>query len=154
MTDPFRYEEPLLSEILSEGIPAGFEETLLAETLRCAQARRRRQKVLRAGAFAALLALGLGLVWRQTSRNSSRPRPVAVYQVVHTTALPANQIVRTTFGTQIVRTVATRHAFQIIDDQQLLALLGPRSAKLVRIGEHSERLIFTAPPDRREPAEP
>jgi hypothetical protein len=37
--------------------------------------------------------------------------------------------------------------FHVLNDDALLALIGPRPAALVRVGPHSEKLVFVNPAD-------
>jgi hypothetical protein len=155
--------EQLLADVLAEAAPADFREGLLGETLRLACRRRRWRQTRRTAAL--LVALGLlGVLVRQ----NFQPHPLAPvtvtkvkvksYELVRTQPLSAGAIVvtRPLSADRLVASVATTEKiqtgsgnFRVINDDELLALVASRTAALVRLGPHSERLIFANPDDER-----
>lgn len=154
----------LLDDVLAEAASTDFREALLGETLRLARRRRHLRRVERATA----MLLGLGLIavlvqenWPKESAVSrpltQKPEPAA-YQLVRTRSLPANHVVTTqplaagqfvasggTVG--MVQTVAGN--YHLLDDAELMALVGKRPAMLIRTGPHSEELVFANPEDEK-----
>ena len=155
--------EQLLADVLAEAAPADFRETMLGETLRLACRRRRWRQTRRTAAL--LVALGLlGVLVRQNfPAHPLAPVPGATakvksYELVRTQPLSAGAIVvtRPLAADQLVASVATAEMIQtgsgnirVINDDELLALVASRPAALVRLGPHSERLIFANPDDER-----
>jgi hypothetical protein len=156
-------DNELLDEVLAESVPADFREALFGETLRLVHRRRRLRQVRNtAGIVAMLVLLGI-LVWPgKVAKNSVAIAPPVAkaapknYTVILTQPLAASSIVTTQpqstvqfvgpkTSIEIVQTTAGD--YRIIDDNELLALLGSHSAALVRVGPHSEKLIFANPGD-------
>jgi hypothetical protein len=155
----------LLDDVLSEAAPADFREALLGETLRLAGRRRRWRQTRRAAALLVALGLLAGLVWQ----NQSQPpvtvppaakaggkscqlictEPLPVSAMVTTQPLAAGQLVASVETVGVVETMAGGGGFQVIGDDELLALVSPRPAALVRLGPHSEQLIFANPDDEK-----
>ncbi len=146
--------ERLLDEVLAEAMPAEFRAALLGETLRHARRRRHWRRARQAVAGLALLTGLAVLVWR-----SVLPYPVArevvnrglrVIQThplpgpawVPTMPLPANAIVSSLPGVEVITTVSAGAQFREIDDGQLLALVAPKPVALVRLAPHSAELVF------------
>jgi hypothetical protein len=152
MNDP-GHNEPFLSDVLREGIPADFREGLLNQTLRLARRRRRfRQGRRAASALAVVVGLGL-LVWQRLPSNlRSTGFPAKPYTIVRTQPLPpaawvatrplspANLVASAMTGNIIVTAKAGVPVREINDDE-LLALV-PEPAALVRFGPHSAELVF------------
>lgn len=149
----------LLADVLAEAEQAGFRERLLDETLCLARQRLRIRCLLRtSAALAAVGVLGLA-AWRLAAPHPSAARPQAAgFESVHTMPMPAGAVVRTRplaagcFTTTIaytdaVHTTPTSGRFGSIDDAELLALLGPQPAALVRSGPRSERLFLVGAGD-------
>jgi hypothetical protein len=157
--------ERLLDDVLSEAAPADFREALLAETLRLAGRRRRWRQTRRAAVLLVALGLLAGLVRQNQPQPPATLPPVAKagaksYQIIRTEPLPINAMVTTqpmvagqlvasveTVG--VVETMAGSGGFRVIGDDELLALVSPRPAALVRLGPHSEQLFFVNPEDEK-----
>jgi len=155
--------EQLLADVLAEAAPADFREALLGETLRLAHRRRRWRQTRRAAALLAALGLLAVLVRQNFPTPPLAPKPVTKakvnsYELVCTQPLSAGamvvtrplstgQLVASGATTKMVQTSSGN--FRVIDDDELLALVASRPAALVRLGPHSERLIFADPDDER-----
>ena len=152
----------LLADVLAEAAPTGFREAMLSETLRLAGRRRRWRQTRRAAVLLVTLGL-LAFLVRQNSPPPLAPTPMAKakvksYEQVRTQPLSADAIVvtRPLSADQSVTSVATAEIvrtstgiFRVINDDELLALVSPRPAALVRLGPDSERLIFANPDDKK-----
>jgi hypothetical protein len=160
--------ERLLADALNDGAPPGFRETLLANTIGHAQSRCRWRRVRRGMVVMAVLVMGAVLL-----RFNPPPRPVgpvvsvpskapdiAGCTIVHTEAIPTGWIVRTVATTQAptqfsfakIRVVETRSApdgCRMIEDDELLALMGGRPVALVSCGPRCKQLIFVNPGDEQ-----
>ena len=154
----------LLNDVLAEAASPDFREALLGETLRLARRRRRWRQTRRvAGIIVTLALLGI-FVWQ----NNLPQQPVALmpvakakvksYQLVHTQPLSAGAIVTTRplSADRFVASAATIETlqttagnFRVINDNELLALVASRPAALVRVGPHSEELVFVDPADEK-----
>jgi hypothetical protein len=136
----------LLAEVLADTSPAGFREALLGETLRLARRRRQWRQARRGAAVIAVLALALGGVWWKLSWPP-KAKPTASYLLVRTQPLSPAQIVTTQplSPGQLVLTVSG--GFREIGDDELLSLVAPQVAALVRRGPHEAELIFVKPGD-------
>jgi hypothetical protein len=153
-----------LTEVLAEAAPADFRDAMLGETLRLVRRRRRwRQSRQTAGLLVALGLCGI-LVWQANwlrKPTASAPAAKAVeqnYRLVRTQPLPASAIVATqplaagqlVAPEEAVKIVQTRGGnYRLLNDAELLALLGPRPAVLIRTGPHSEELVFANPEDEK-----
>ena len=154
---------PLLDDVLAEAAPPDFRKALLDQTLCLARRRRRRRQTRRAAALFVALGLITVLVWQSSPRRPVAPMPminakVKSYQSVRTQPLPAGAIVATrpfsagrfVASAATVETVQTTAGnFRALNDDDLLALIGPRPAALVRVGPHSEELVFVNPADEK-----
>ena len=155
--------ERLLNDVLSEAAPADFRKALLDQTLCLARRRRRWRQTRRAAALFVALGLITVLVWQSSPRRPVAPMPminakVKSYQSVRTQPLPAGAIVATRPlpPDRLVASIATVEMvqttagnFRALNDDALLALIGPRPAALVRLGPHSEELVFVNPADEK-----
>jgi hypothetical protein len=155
--------ERLLADVFSEGAPAGFREALLGETLRLAHRRRRWRQTRRTAALLVALGLLAVLVRQNFQPHLLTPVPVPKvkvksYELVRTQSLSAGAIVvtRPLSANQLVASVATTEMiqtgsgnFRMINDEELLALVASRPAALVRLGPHSEQLVFANPADEK-----
>jgi hypothetical protein len=153
--------ERLLEDVLSEAVPADFREALLGETLRLARRRRRFRQTRRAVSAVAVLAALAALVWQSLPPRGVVPqkagksyvvvrtRPLPVSALVTTRPLAAGQLVASVETVGVVETVAGSGGFRVIGDDELLALVSPRPAALVRLGPHSEQLFFVNPEDEK-----
>lgn len=154
--------EALLVDVLAEAESPDFRTSLLGETLRLARRRRRVRRAQLATIFAtAVLVAGI-FVWRAAPRPpvvslasspSTPPALAASYAVIRTQPLPAETIVRTqplsaerlvgSFASiATIRTQPDETALRIIDDAELLALVAPRPAALIRVGPQTQELVF------------
>lgn len=155
--------EQLLADVFSEAAPAGFREALLGETMRLARRRRRWRQTRRTAALLVALGLLAVLVRQNFQPHPLPPVPVAKvkvksYELVRTQPLSAGAIVvtRPLSANQLVASVATAEMvqtssgnFRMINDEELLALVASRPAALVRLGPHSEQLVFANPADEK-----
>lgn len=157
--------EHLLDDVLSEAAPADFRETLLGETLRLAGRRRRWRQTRRAAALLVALGLLAGLVWQNQPQPPATLPPVAKagaksYQLIRTESLPINamvttqplaagQLVASAEPVGVIETKTGCGGFRVINDDELLTLVSPRPAALVRLGPHSEQLVFANPADEK-----
>src|SRR5436309_2326034 len=144
--------ERLLTDVLAEEGDPGFREALLGQTLQLVRRQRRFRKVRRVGSAMAVLAGLLLLVWRfLPSPLTVPPSPVKPYTLVRTQPLPASAIVATrplpvpnlitsARSVDILVTSAAAHDFRELDDDQLLELVAPSPAMLVRRGPHAAEL--------------
>jgi hypothetical protein len=150
-------EQRLLNDVLAEGAPEDFRAALLGETLRQARARRRRRQWRRAAGGLAVLLLAAGLAWQSRPQKASSPQPQAqapapaAYRLVQTQPLSAGMWVDTaspaavriiSSAAPVTEVVTDNRGFKYINDAQLLALLGPRPAVLIRTGPDAEELVL------------
>jgi hypothetical protein len=161
-------DNELLAAVLAEGAPPDFRAAALAQTLRAARQRRRWRRARQTGGvlLTAILAGGFAWQWLRSSPAAkvSAPSATAIlpavknYQLVETRPLPASAQVATGEFARVkvissvaaVTQVATLSGgFRVINDEQLLALLGSRPAILIRTGPHSEELVFVNPEDQK-----
>ena len=155
-------KERLLADVLADESAAGFREAMLSETLGLVRRRRRARQAWRAVWGLALLA-GLGvLVWRallpsavapgtgERSYAVVRSRPLPAQALVVTQPLASSRILGSVSTAQLVLTATSRGNVHEIDDGELLALLGPKPAALVRRSPHWAELVFVNPEDEEE----
>ncbi len=157
---PANNQERLLNDVLSEGVPAGFREALLGQTLRLARRRRWSRRARSAGGALAVLALLVTLLWRSLPPRQLTPevtniaarvvrtRPLPENELVPTRPLAPDRLVSTAASATVVQTPATDGQFRVIDDHGLLAFVGDRPVALVRRSPHSAELVFVNPADR------
>jgi hypothetical protein len=155
--------EQLLADVLAEAAPADFRAALLGETLRLACRCRRWRQTRRATALLVALGLLAVLVWQNFPPPPLAPMPEAKakvkgYELICTKPLSAGAMVvtRPLSADQLVASVATAEIvqtsngiFRVINDDELLALVASRPAALVRLGPHSEQLVFVNPADEK-----
>jgi hypothetical protein len=154
--------ERLLNDVLSDAAPAEFRDSILGETLRAVRRRRRWRQTRRAVALFAALGLLWVLVWqnlppRPAGLSSTvakagkkgytliQTHPLPAGAIVATRPLPAGRLLASVATVKLVQTAAGD--FHVLNDDALLALIGPRPAALVRVGPHSEKLVFVNPAD-------
>jgi hypothetical protein len=151
----------LLDDVLAEGSDCDFRAALLDETLRMARRRRLYRGVRRATATLALVAACILLVNHYyLPRHEFEVRLSGkAYQLVRTQTLPGASIVSTrplgseqwvasvSFGAV---SVTTTQGWRAVDDEELLALVAPRPAILIRLGANREKLIFVNPSDEED----
>lgn len=152
-----------LDDVLSEATPAPFREAMLDQMLRGAGRRRSGRRIRVASMLIAALALAGMFAWRHRPNPISQPpRTIAEkrYRLITTEPLPVSAIISTrSFGSdfviastasvEVVETESANKGFRVIDDNELLAMVGSRPAALVRLDDHFARLIFVNPEDAR-----
>ena len=154
--------ERLLADVLADESGAGFRDALQSETLALVRRRRRLRQAWRAtSALALVAALGV-LVWRSVPPTAVAPGTGGRgYKVVVSRALPlaavvvsqpvgAGRIVASARNAQIVQTASSGESVREIDDSELLALVAPKPAALVRLAPPSAELVFVNPADEEE----
>jgi hypothetical protein len=161
MTDS-RDNEPLLTDVLGEGVAGDFRERLLGETLRLARRRRRFRHARRAGSF-LVLAIGVCLLAWQISVPPSKParsnlhakpyeivitRPLASTAWIETRPMARVRLVASAPIGKVITTAAAGRRVPEISDDDLLALAAPKAAVLVRLGPHLAELVFADPADQ------
>jgi hypothetical protein len=157
-----RDKERLLADVLADESAAGFRETLLSEPLGLVRRRRRARQAWRAAwGLALVAALGV-LVWRSLPPTAVAPgtegrgyavvvsRPLPPTALVVTRPFAADRIHAPVGNTQIVQTASSRESVREIDDIELLELVAPKPAALVRLAPHSAELVFINPADEEE----
>jgi len=154
----------LLNDVLAEAASPDFRRAMLDQTLGLARRRRRWRQTRRAAGILAILGLLVFFVWQKNvPQRSSAPASVAGavarnYKLVRTQPLPASEIVTTQpiASGRVIASAPTVEIIQtggnhyrVINDNQLLALLASHPAALVRVGPHSEELVFVNPADEK-----
>lgn len=157
-------QEDLLAKVFAEASPPDFRAALLGETLRLARGRRRWRHARRAGGVLAVVVLAALFALQNQPEKISMTQSVARtsiarnYQLVETQPLPASARIATEnfLAVKIVSSAATVAqvatavgGFRLINDGQLLALIGSKPAILIRTGPNSEELVFANPQDRK-----
>jgi hypothetical protein len=155
-------KDQLLADVLADESSVGFREALLTETLGLVRRRRRFRQVRRAASGLAVIVGLAVLVWRNlpppvvTPESAGRSyaivrsQPLRPAALVSTQPLAANRFVASARNAEIVQTAPGAGQFREIDDSELLALVGPKPAALVRRGPHSAELVFVNPADQDE----
>ena len=156
-------KERLLADVLADENAAGFRDALLSETLGLVRRRRRSA----AGVAGNVRRWRLSRHWAcWCGESCRRPRlrrgREAGYAVVVSRPLPlAAVVVSQPVGGRPYRRIrperrrssrrprAGRQCREI-DDSELLALVGPKPAALVRLAPHSAELVFVNPADEEE----
>lgn len=151
---PGANNQEFVRDVLGESADAEFRAHLLAATIGAARRRRRRRNARRAAVvMVTVLAVTFG-VWRFARQDRAltpsepagceivQTRPLPPAAVVHTEPLLPAQIATTTAFASIVTTTPGSGRVRYINDEELLALVAPRPAVLVRIGPHAQELIF------------
>ena len=148
-----RQDEPLLSDILSEGMAAGFREGMLNQTLRLARRRRRGHQMRRAAAALAVVAMSGLLVWHilplKERQAGFAAKPYALVRTqtlppeewVVTKPLPVTSMIASLPPMEIIITERARIPVERLSDDELLAL-APQPAALVRFGPHNAELVL------------
>jgi hypothetical protein len=150
-------QKQLLDDVLAESSPADFRATLLGEVLRQARRRRRWRQSRSAVGVLGILFLVFWLTLHNRTEKLSAESPVrkilvtANYQLVDTQPFPAGAIVATanfasattiSSSAAAVQIATSSSGFRYLDDAELLQLVGPGAAILIRTGPHSEELVF------------
>jgi hypothetical protein len=155
---------PLLNDVLAEAAPPGFRKALLDQTLRLARRRRRWRQTRHLAALVVVGGVFSVLVWQNLPQRPAtspppaaraesksytlvRTRPLSAGAIVTTRTLSAGRLVASAATVEMVQT--TTGNFRVLNDDELLALIGPRPAALVRLGPHSEQLVFVNPADEK-----
>ena len=155
--------ERLLDDVLSEAAPADFREAMLGDTLHRVRRRRRWGQIRRTASLVVALGLITLLVWQHFPRHPLASTPMAktkvkAYELVRTRPLSADAIVATrpfSAGRLVASAAAvemiqtTSGNFQVLNDNELLALVTSHPAVLIRTGPHSEELVFSNPADAK-----
>jgi hypothetical protein len=154
----------LLNDVLAEAGLPDFRKALLDQTLNLARRRRRWRQTRRLAALVVAGGLFSVLVWQNLPRRPaglSSPgakagnpdytlvgtQPLPAGAIVATRTLPGNWLVASVVTVETVQTTARN--FRVLNDNELLALIAPRPAALVRVGPHSEELVFVNPADAK-----
>lgn len=152
--------ERLLDDVLFADDTACKGEAMLRRTLDQVRRRRMRRRLGRSVLVMAVLMTGLWQAWRFQWIAGHGRTPLPSFVQVVTMPLPPERIVKTQVGVtplvvstpgwvMLVETRNVSRRWQEIDDRQLFALLGGRSAILMRRGEGDEELIFFGPENSR-----
>jgi hypothetical protein len=155
--------EKLLADVMVENAPVDFREAMLGGALREARHRRHRRQVLRVAPVLVLVGL-IGSLLHRPGNDRSASKDVArvesPYRLVLTEPLTAQQIVTSEElavpyvsaipdAVNLVQTTATSGPYNVINDDELLGIVHKRPAMLVRMDNHSERLVFLSAADAR-----
>lgn len=146
--------EQLLDDMLEDAAPPAFRAVLLKQTL--GSARRRKQARHFKAALTATAAFGifLFLSWhmrRTVSLPGQIPQPVLTMvnsqplepeEVITTQVNSVEEIASSPSSVAEIRTSQIAGAYELINDQQLLALLSDKSAAVIYRGPHEAELIF------------
>lgn len=149
----------LLNEVFGEAASAEFRAELLGKTLREVhrRGRLRRQIQVFSTTVAAFAVIALGVRFWLGPKGPASSRPNLM--VVHSELLDPRMLVvsdTATFGLvrssdstfTLLRTSDAERPFELINDNQLLALLGGRPAALVYRGPARAELVFLNPDDQ------
>jgi hypothetical protein len=156
--------EELLDDVFSQASCEELRNAMFSETLRLVRSRRRWCQARNTTALATAVVLA-GLMGQLLLHRSVRPVPPSsaasrvaqAYTLVRSQPLPESALVETVSlqtglavasVTRIETVRTTAHNYRLINDEQLLALLAPQSAVLIREGPDSEKLIFANPADQ------
>jgi hypothetical protein len=152
----------LLADVLAEAEPTGFRAALLGETLRLAGSRRRARRLRQATTALAVLGLFGTLAWRfllpghgfftptATSCAMVRTEPLPPEAIIRTQPFAADCIVVSVASVEVIHTTPNNGKLRNLNDDELLALVAPRPAALVRVGPQSAKLIFLNPEDQKD----
>ena len=152
----------LLADVLAEAEPTGFRAALLGETLRLAGSRRRARRLRQTTAALAGLGLLGTLVWQfmlpghgvftptATSYAMVRTEPLPPGAIVRTQPFAADRVVVSVASVDVIHTTPNSGKLRNLNDDELLALVAPRPAALVRVGPQSAKLIFLNPEDQKD----
>jgi hypothetical protein len=149
--------EPLLHDVFADAPTGTAEFGLLAPMLRHARRRRALRQARRgAVAVAALAAVAFGVRFSGRPSRSLpmgspppyalvRTEPLTSTAIVATVPLAPDFLVSTAGETRMVR--STSLGYSQLSDEELLTLVTPRPAVLVRASSGYERLVFVNPSD-------
>jgi hypothetical protein len=153
----------LLDDVLSESAPADFRDASLGETLRLVRRRRHWRQSRQAAGLLVVLGLCGFWIWQGDlpQKPAFAPAVKAIaqtYRTVRTESLPSSAVVATRplaagqfiAVASLVEIVQTRTGnYRLLNDDELLALVGNRPALLIRTGPQSEELVFANPDDEK-----
>jgi hypothetical protein len=153
-----RDDDSLLKDVLAESTPADLREAMLGKSVRLVQRRNRSRNIQRSIAVFVMTALAAVFTWRMAPHQkiALSPRvPEKSYVEIRTQAMPADAIITTSpmlaeqvlsaSSFQIVQTKS--NSYRLLNDNELLSLMGPRPCALVHLGPDSEQLVFINPND-------
>jgi hypothetical protein len=160
MSCPIDHER-LLADALADEAPAGFREALLDSTLRLARRRRRIRQVRQGVVVLAMLGLAAIFFWRNLPQRPAgmlsaaarcgtiRTQPLPASALVATKPFPPDRLIVSVTTAEVVQTTPLSGGFRVLNDDQLLTLVAPRPAALVRRGPQLEELVFVNPGDEK-----
>jgi hypothetical protein len=148
-----RTEDPLLTAIFADGLPAEFSAGLLAETLREVRRQKRRVAAARGFMAVALATVMLGAMQNRIPRAAEESVPPSSHSVVRSRPLAAGMIVTSTFlsvdiaetkwdTVARVESAPADHLFEWLDDVELFAFAGDRPAGWVRLENQTARFVW------------
>jgi len=149
--------ERLLADVIAGESDVAFHEALLGETLRLARRRRRFRQAQRGAAVVAVLVGLAALVWQyfpprvvspsmdKGSYAIIRTQPLPAAAIVTTQPLVADLLVASVTTVNVVETLPDSGLFREIGDDELLAMVAPKVAALVRLGPHTAELVVLDP---------
>jgi len=157
--------ERLLADVIAGESDAAFHEALLGETLRLACRRRRFRQARQAAAVVAVLVGLATLVWQGLLPRLATPAqskgsyaiirtvPLPATAIVTTRPLPADLLVASATTANVIETLPDSGLFREIGDDELLTMVAPKVAALVRYGPHTAQLVVLEPagPDTSPP---
>jgi len=155
--------ERLLTDVIAGESDAAFHEALLGETLRLARRRRRFRQTRHVVVVVAVISGLAALVWQSLPPGVVTPElGHGSYTLIHTQPLPASSLVTTrplsadllvasATTANVIETLPDSGLFREIGDDELLAMLAPRVAALIRHGPHNAELIVLEPAGRDLP---
>lgn len=147
--------DSLLRDVLAEDSSSDARAQWLGESIRLLRRRRIQRRARTAIVTLAVVAVSALLTSRLASKRSieARPasnsftsistRPLAQNALIATQPLDAAHFITSTVNASLVRTAPGQ--FRTINDSELLALVYPRAAILVRADRGSARLVFVNP---------
>lgn len=154
----------LLADVLADADSnQAFRDSLLGTTLTLVRRRRRRRQMGRTAIAVATALVLAAAIWPMTSThqtvvvktwrgNTARveSRRLSRDAIIRTVPLAPGQTVASYASVQTIETQSGVTPLRLIDDRELLALVAPYPAALVRVGPHSEELLFLDPKDQAE----
>jgi len=152
------WKDELLSDVLAEAAPPSLRAGTLDRLLVEAQRRRRQRQRTRVLLAAACMVFVIGLTMKFVP---GKHQPIVVRidpLLVHSRPLVLDMVVTTQAGlvpmmrpssssVVLVAPIPAEKLFELISDDQLLALLAGRPAALVHHGASTAELVFLNPAD-------
>ncbi len=144
--------EQLLAEVLDETEASGFKEQLLVETLGWVRRRRHLRRARRVSAGFVMIILLAVFAWRFVGVGVGAESgvvyvtsiPFEESRIVRTRPLNEGATVSTVASIELISTKPGAELYRRITGDELLALVSPRPAALVRLGPETEALVFLA----------